>query len=727
MKQLVQDYDSGEVRIEKMPRPQAKPRGVLVRNHASVVSLGTERQTLEFARSNLLEKARERPDLVKRVWNKVRTDGLFSAVQAARQRLEAWMSPGYSSAGTVEAIGDGVTRYRRGDRIACAGQGHASHGEFVWVPVNFTAPVPEAVPLADAAFTTLGSIALHGIHRADLEPGDRVAVIGLGVIGQLTARILHAYGHPVLGIDLRQEAVDAALAHGIETGGVPGEDDITSLAETFTDDLGVDATIITASTPSNDPLDQASAITRPRGTVCVVGQVGMEVDRRVFYDKELELTVSKSYGEGRDDPLYLDAGEDRPVDQSRWTVARNMREFLRLLDEDAVDVTDLVQRRISLDDAPGVYEEILDGDVQGGTVLIEYDAPRDASETTVTLSSPSRPAREGRIGIGVVGAGSFAQGTLLPILEDLDVRLVSLASAGGMSAAQAGERFGFEQVSSDAEALLEDEAVDAVVVATRHDLHAEFVVDALDADKDVFVEKPLALTVDELSEVMQAYEASDRTVFVDFNRRYAPLVQELGAHFQDRTSPLQMDIRVNAGALPDDHWLRDPEQGGGRIRGEACHFVDLLHHIARSPPTRVLATGGHPPHLAPEDHLAALLEFADGSRGSLRYIGHGPEGMEKERVEVLGGDRGAVLENFRKLTLWEGTSRSRSRSLRQDKGHRAGLETFLSEVQAPQRDADRFRSVLRSSLATLLVEDSLYEGEPRGINLGALEGPDGDA
>lgn len=720
MKRLVHDHDDGELRVEEMPPPQVKPRGIVVRNHCSVVSPGTERQALEFARSSLIGKAKKRPDLVKKVWNKVRTDGILSAVDAARQRLGEWSSPGYCSAGIVDDVGEEVSTFQAGDRVACAGHGFASHGEIVWVPVNFAVPIPDVVSLDDASFTTLGAIALHGIHRANVGPGEKVAVIGLGVIGQLTARILEAYGNPVLGVDLRRDAVETALDHGIDAGAVVGEDDVLAQGDHFSEGSGVDAAIITASTSSNQPLEQAAGLARPRGNVCVVGQVGMEVDRRVFYDKELELTVAKSYGEGRDDPLYVDKGEDRPIDQSRWTVARNMREFLRLLSEKEVTVEDLVERRAQLNEAPEIYEEILDGSITGKTALIEYDSEEVAPQRTLSLSSRPRASRE-TIGVGLIGAGSFAQQTIVPALESLDARLEIVSSAGGMSATQTGQRFGFRQASTDPTAVFHTDDVDAVVVATRHNLHAQFAREALEAGKHVFVEKPLALTVEGLRGVVEAYERGASTLFVDFNRRFAPLVEEMRSHFANRSRPVQVDIRVNAEHLPGDHWLRDPEEGGGRIKGEVCHFVDLLHSLIDAPFRRIYASGGHPPEVPPDDHLSAIAEFSDGSRGTLRYTGHGPESLPKERVEIVGGEKAAVLENFKKLKMWEASETSTRRSLRQDKGHEQSLRAFLEEAKQEQRNTERFESFIQSSFATLLVEKSLRRGEAEPVDLSRLQ------
>lgn len=703
MRQLVRDYKSGVVRIEDVPAPACGRGGILVATRASLISAGTERQTLEFARANLVQKALARPDLVRQVVTKARTDGVGAALAAADSKLGEWAPLGYSSSGVVVEVGEGVTRLRVGDLVACGGGGHASHAELAYVPQNFAARVPDGVGADDAAFATLGAIALHGIHRAGVQPGDRVGVVGLGLLGQLTVEILAAYGATVVGVDMRKDAVARAMEAGALAGMVTGEEDPAAFAKRATGDVGLDAVIVTAASASSEPLATAAAMARKGGRICVVGLVGMEADRRTFYDKELDLVVAKSYGPGRDDPDHAKGEREYPHELSRWTVARNMEEFLRLVAVGRVRPRRLIAERVPFADAPAAYERLLEGALTGGTALLEYAPLTPARSRSVELRPPAAPGARSRPGVAFIGAGAFARGVLLPALARAgDVERVAIAGAGALNATQAARTFDFARATTDVGSILADPAVHAVVIATRHDSHARYATAALKAGKDVLVEKPLALSVEELREVVDVAHATGGRLMVGFNRRFAPMVREIVAHFQGRRAPLLMTYRVNAGALPADHWLRDPLVGGGRVLGEVCHFVDTMQAIAGSRPTRVHATSPAA-GIDAEDHLVASIEFEDGSRGTIVYSGSGPKGLAKEHLEVIGADRAAILDNFRRLELFDGARRRTRRAFKQDKGHAAEVAAFFEAVRGGAPSPVALEEIVATSLATMAI------------------------
>lgn len=717
MKQLAQNYRTGAMHVENVPPPALLPGGVLVQTRHSVVSAGTERASVGFARSNILQKARARPDLVRQVVDKVRTDGLASTYRSVRDRLDQWVPLGYSSAGEVLEVGPDTDGFERGQIVACAGGGFAAHAETVWVPSNLVTPVPDGVSTRDAAFATIGAVALHGIHRAGVKPGDRVAVIGLGLLGLLTIQILKAYGSPVLGLDVSADAVTRGLEFGMGAGAIIGTDDSPAAARKLTNGVGVDAAIITAASASSEPVELAGEVCRDGGTVCVVGDVGMDVSRRLFYEKELDLVVARSYGPGRYDPLYEIGGIDYPIAHSRWTVNRNMAEFLRLVAAGQVRVDPLVGRSYSIDDAPAAYEALLEGKAKGATVIEYPDSERPQRNRIEFPTSTARP--KDSVGVGLIGAGSFVGATLLPALKDLpNTTMRGVVAATGLSATRAAQRGGFGYATTDYNEVIQDPNVDLVMIVTRHNLHAPLAVEALEAGKDVFVEKPLALSVEELRVVAHAARTSDKSLMVGFNRRFAPLVEEMRNHVSGR-GPLLMTYRVNAGRLPADHWLRDPVEGGGRILGEVCHFVDLLGYLAGSPPRSIISLGGTTTTHA-EDLLTVLVAYMDGSQGTIIYSGLGPDRLPKEYIEATGDGAAATLDNFRTLDIYEGTRHRRSQNRRQDKGHRRELELLMQAIHAGTPPPITLQELLYSSLATLQIPEALQREQPVAVDLGAL-------
>jgi predicted dehydrogenase/threonine dehydrogenase-like Zn-dependent dehydrogenase len=737
MKQVLQHARTGEITVEEVPAPQLLPGCVLVRVAASVVSAGTERASAEFARKNLLQKAHSRPDLVREVIGKVQRDGIFSAIEAVRSRLEQPQSPGYSSAGTVIAVGDGVTDIQPGDRVACAGAGFAVHAEIACVPRLLVARIParlsgDEVPFDEAAFATLGAVALHGIRNAEAKLGDLVAVIGLGLLGQLTVQLLKAAGCRVLGMDL--DPVRADLAQRM------GADGACSSAAAFRDlcigtsrGAGVDSVLITAETSSSDPVNLAGAVARDRAIVAAVGTVGMDIERKAYYEKELDFRVSRSYGPGRYDAAYEQKGRDYPIGYVRWTETRNMEAFVQLLAGKKVDVGALITHHFSIDRAQSAYALITGKSREPFLcVVIQYAATRNDSPALAVApgradATPrSQPTSSTGVSVGLLGAGVFAAGTLVPAMKaSRDTTLVSVCAANGSHARQVERKFGFRNCTTDDAQLIGDPSINAVVIATRHHLHAKQVLAALAAGKHVFCEKPLCLSEEELRSIVTAYleiSVADRpTLMVGFNRRFAPMAARMKSFLAPISEPLALHYRINAGYLPPDHWVNDREQGGGRILGEVCHFVNLLMFLAASPIVEVEARSVGNSGRYSGDNVLASLRFANGSEGTISYLANGDRAFSKERVEVFGGGSAAVLEDFRRLELVrDGRKETIHSRWRQDKGHRGEWAAFVQAVQQQNRSPIPLEELICSTLATLRVDESVLTGKRLAVNGAAL-------
>ncbi len=689
MKQVVQNIRKGLTEVVEIPAPTPPPGAVLVRTAASVVSVGTERMVVEFAGRSLLGKARSRPDLVRQVILKARREGVFSAVDAAFKRLSQPMALGYSSAGTVIEVGDGVSEFHPGERVACAGGGHAVHAEFASVPVNLLAAVTDGIPLEEAAFATLGAIALHGFRLSDAVLGENVAVIGLGVLGLLTVQIAAAAGCRVLGVDLDPERVKLARRLGAEA--AVGREDAEDAARTFTSSRGLDAVIVCADTASSDPLVLAGAISRDRGRVIAVGATGMTIPRKPYYEKEIDFRVSRSYGPGRYDPLYEEAGVDYPYGYVRWTEQRNLAAFLEMISSGKVRIAPLISHRFPFAEAAGAYA-MISGKAKKKEhflgVLLAYPPDTLPAKTVNLRAQPAVKASSGeQVRLGVLGAGNFATLVALPAVSRIKrIEKISIVSAGGLTATLAAKEFGFERAASNPADVLDDPAVNTVGIFTRHHLHAGLTAKALRNGKHVFCEKPLALQEDELAEVEKAWKAAQRgeprILMVGFNRRFAPLTAPIRKMIEETGEPPVLAVRVNAGALPRGHWTQDPVQGGGRILGEACHFVDLLTYLAGALPVRVSACGAPAFGVDSEDNFVATFEFANGAVGSLVYTSAGDKSFPKERVEAFCGERVAVLEDFRSAEIWrKGNRRVWNSRLAQDKGHRAVWEAFIRSLE----------------------------------------------
>ncbi|HTR68112.1 MAG TPA: bi-domain-containing oxidoreductase [Terriglobales bacterium] len=720
MKQVLQDARSGEVQVAEVPAPRLLPGCVVVRIGASLVSAGTERASSEFASKNLMAKAKARPDLVREVINKIRRDGLFSAVSAVRSRLDQPSALGYSSAGTIIEVADDVADLSVGDRVACAGAGYAVHAEFACVPRLLTARISahSAVSFEEAAFTTVGAVAMHGVRTADAKLGEVVAVIGLGLLGQLTVQILKAAGCRVLGMDLVPDRAELAARHGADGVSISASA-FRELCQQHSAGHGIDAVVITAETASNDPVNLAAEVARERAVIAAVGTVGMELQRRLYYGKELDFRVSRSYGPGRYDAAYEQKGRDYPIGYVRWTETRNMEAFLQLLAERKLDVHALITHRFPVEHAADAYDLITGktGEPSLG-VLITYSEEAEArGYIELAPRAESATAKSKSLAIGVLGAGSFATSTLLPAIKKVGgVELVAICAANGSHARHAAEKFGFRYCATGEEKILTDPAVNTVVIATRHNLHARQVLAALASGKHVFCEKPLCLTEEELAEIVRSYSEdvpASPLLTVGFNRRFAPMAQKLKAFTGAILEPLSVQYRVNAGPLPPDHWLNDPEQGGGRILGEVCHFVDFLIFLTGSQPvevhTRSLA-------MSPGENVAISLQFANGSLGTISYLANGDRSFSKERIEVFGGGAAAVLEDFRCLELVRhGRKQVIQSRLRQDKGHQGEWEALAQAVRKGETHIP-FPEIVAATLATLRALESRSMGQSRPVD-----------
>lgn len=682
MKQILQNLKTGSTEVTEVPCPRAGRGQLLIRSARTLVSAGTERMLVDFGKANFFEKARQQPDKVRMVLDKIRTDGLVPTVEAVRNKLDQPLPMGYCNVGQVEELGAGVAGFAVGDRVASNGK----HAEMVSLPVNLCAKVPDAVSDDEAAFTVLGAIALQGIRLVQPTLGEAVVVTGLGLIGLVTVQLLRAHGCRVLGLDFDPAKLALARQFGAEVVDLAAGADPVAAAEAFSRGRGVDAVIITASTKSNEPVHQAALMCRKRGRIVLVGVVGLELSRADFFEKELTFQVSCSYGPGRYDPSYEEKGQDYPVGFVRWTEQRNFEAVLDMMADGRLDVKPLISHQFSIDEAERAYAVVGGSEPSLGILLTYPDGGTARADTqrlrarAMELPAPAAGAAAGDApAVSVIGAGSYAGAVLVPAFQAAGARFRQIASSGGVTSVHLGRKFGFAQATTDTVALLADPQTDAVVVATRHDTHAEYVLRALAADKHVFVEKPLALkTADLLRIESAAGSARGRLIMVGFNRRFAPQVQKIKSLLAGAPGPKSFVMTVNAGAIPASHWTQDHEVGGGRLVGEGCHFVDLLRFLADAPieTHQVVAMAGDS-----RDSFTIALRFADGSLGTIVYLANGSKAFPKERLEVFAAGRVLQLDNFRKLTGFGWPGFSKMNLWRQDKGQTACAKAFVEAVQ----------------------------------------------
>lgn len=705
MKQVTQRLRDGRVDVIDVPSPLVLPEGVLVDVRATLLSPGTERSTVGAARQGLVGKARARPDQARAVFERARREGVRSTFEAVRIRLDEPAGLGYSSAGIVLEVGERVSDLRPGDRVACAGGGHAVHAELNYVPANLCVRLTEGVSFEAGAFTTVGSIAMHGVRQADARLGERVAVIGLGLVGQLTSRLLSAAGCRVVGVDLDDDLVDRVRALG-HVAYNRSELDLAAPPAAAGD---CDAVILTASTGSDDPVRLAGALARDRARVVVVGAVGMEFPRAQYYGKELEIRLARSYGPGRYDREYEERGIDYPIGYVRWTERRNMAAFADLLARGQIEVEDLISKRVPVDEAAEAYDGLVESGSSPLGIVLTYSPVTAKSEPGPY--TPPRALREAPVA-GVIGAGSFSQRFLIPGLRDAGFSLALVASANGLSAVGAAERFHIDRAVTPDELIATDD-LDVVAIASRHGSHAPYAIAALDRGKGVFVEKPPALTSEQLAALREA--AHGGALQVGFNRRFAPLARAAREHVSGRGDPIELLYRVAAGRLARDHWLNDPEEGGGRLLGEGCHFVDFACWFVGALPSHVSAIV--PPsteRLALAQRFAVTMTFADCSVATILYGSESAPSLDKELVEAHAGGRSAIIHDYRRLEL-HGEKRSRIvRGNRRDKGHREQFVAFRRRLEGDKPEGPDPLDTMAISLQALASACTHSDKEERG-------------
>ena len=714
MKQLLQNMKTGQALVADVPVPSPGEGMALIRTANSLVSAGTERMLVSFAKKGLVGKARSRPDLVREVLNKARREGVLTTIDAAMNKLDQPLALGYSSSGTIIQIGPMLQGFRSGDRVACAGGGYAVHAEYAAVPQNLMVPIPDSVDFEAAAFATIGAVAMQGFRLAEVQVGTRVGVIGLGLLGLLAAGIARAAGCQVLGVDLDPARIKLALDMGASK--AVARDQAIEAAEAFTLGRGLDAVLICADTSSNDTVELAGELARDRARVVVVGAVGMDIPRNKYYEKELELIVSRSYGPGRYDPDYEEKGQDYPIGYVRWTEARNMESFLSLLAEGKLDVAPLITHRIPIAEADRAYEIITGEQPYLGVLLTYEEQPLPKERRIPNLAAPTVRVKPGEIlALGVLGAGNYALSTFLPVTKKAGgIAPVGIVSASGVSAHHAARRYGFGYAASEPESLLDDPAINLIAILTRHHLHSQQILDAFQAGKHVYCEKPLAINQAQLDQVEQALEKEGQPLLtLGFNRRFAPLATHLKAFVDQRHEPLYAHYRVNASVLPPEHWLIDPEVGGGRIIGEGCHFIDFLTFLVGESPDEVITQGLPDNGKYSEDNVVMTFRFPDRSLGVVSYLANGDRSFPKEYLEVFSGGRVAVLNDWRSLELVSGGKRQVKRHLlRQDKGHKNAWQAFLDAVQGKTDPPIPYTQLIGVAQASFAALESLRSGEP---------------
>ncbi len=706
MKQLLQNIKNGNTIIEDVPVPTPREGQALVKISASLVSAGTERMVVEFAEKSYLGKARSRPDLVKQTLDKAKREGIMPTVNAVFNRLDQPMALGYSTAGTIVALGKNMQGFKVGQRVACAGGGYATHAEYNVVPRNLLTPLPKNVDFESAAFTTLGAISLHGFRLAEPQLGENVAVIGLGLLGLLTIQLAAAAGCNVLGIDLDPKRIKLASALGLQAVTRPNAE---SAAAAFTANRGFDSIIICADTPSNDPVELAGVIARDRAKVVATGAVGLSFPRKVYYEKEIAFINSRSYGPGRYDANYEENGNDYPIGYIRWTEGRNFQAVVDLLSSRKLKVESLISHRFDIEEGVKAYEVITGKKKEPFLgVLLKYKDEKQGTSKRVEFPLVTRSSLLGSVKLGVLGAGLYANATLLPVLKNnKDFELIGIASSGGLHAQHSGKKFGFQYATSSEDEIINDKNINTVAILTRHDSHADLVVKALKAGKNVFVEKPLAINSVQLSAISKQLKANNRSLLtVGFNRRFAPLIQNLKSQIVNRNEPLHAHYRVNSGYLPLNHWTQDETLGGGRIIGEACHFIDTLTFLVGAAPVSVSA------HALPnngkyrEDNVSMTFTFPDGSLGVVDYLANGDKSHPKERLEVFCEGMIAVLDDYVSLTTVK-DGKKNVQSGAQDKGWKAEMAAFAESVKSGDEPPIPYEQLIGVTKSTFAAVESI--------------------
>jgi len=709
MKQILQNLGNGNTELVELPCPQVGRGELLIRSVNSLLSSGTERMLVDFGKSSLLTKARKQPEKVKQVLNKIKTDGFWTTIDAVSTKLNQPIPLGYCNAGLILTIGEGVTRFRLGDRVVSNGP----HAEVVCVPDNLCAKIPDDVKFDEAVFTVAASIGLQGIRLLNPTMGECIVVTGLGLIGLVTIQLLKAQGCRVMGIDFEERKTLLASSYGIETVTLNHGDDPISAAQSFSRGRGVDGVLITASTKSDEPVHQAAQMCRKRGRIVLVGITGLQLSRDDFYEKELSFQVSCSYGPGRYDNNYEIKGFDYPIGFVRWTEQRNFEAVLDLLADEKLCFKNLISHTFSIDNALKAYKVLYEDKDSLGIVIKYKDLDELSNQKLVTQKQSLKSAYSGNaeVNIAAIGAGNYASRVLLPILTKLDCRLKTIVVKGSASGVHTGRKLGFEACSTNIESVFADEETNTVLVLTRHDNHASLTAQALLAGKNVFVEKPLGITFDDLDKIEEAYKESRSfdvppKLMIGFNRRFSPFIQQCKKLINSITTPKSFIMTINAGKIPDDHWTQDSNIGGGRIIGEACHFIDLLRYLTGSAIdsyTSVMIGGCD---AVRDDKVTITLSFKDGSFGTIHYLANGHSSFPKERLEVFCDGRVLQLDNFKTLVGYGWPSFKKMKAS-QDKGHKACIACFINSIKNGSADLISFDEIMEVSRATIDIAHTL--------------------
>lgn len=710
MKQVLQNMKTGTTEVSNIPLPQVQPKTALVQTSVSLVSAGTERMLVDFAQKNLLEKARSRPDMLKQVLDKARRDGAVSSIKAAFNRLDQPIPLGYSSSGIIIACGEGLVGYKPGDRVVCSGGGHANHAEYALIPQNLMAHLPDEVDFEAGAFATLGAIAMNGIRLAQLQLGEKVAIIGLGLLGLITAKLVASAGCSVFGIDTNEARVRFARKVGFLTS---SRTDAGKHASSYTQGRGFDAVLICADTSSSDTVTLAGEIARDRAHVISLGVVGIELPRKLYYEKELFFQVSRSSGPGRYDENYEEKGIDYPLGYVRWTEGRNMEAFVQLVAAGRLNVLDLITHRFPIEDANKAYDLITGKtNEQFLGVLITYHPTKESRKTKILINDQTVTPLQDLV-VGVLGAGNYANAVFLPTITSIGgCQLKTIVSATGTSAAFSAKKYHFRYASSSETDILDDPTINTVVILSRHNLHARQTIRALQSKQNVYCEKPLAITKKELSNI-EAEIAQKRhpMLMVGFNRRFSPFGAEIKKFLENRNEPLYAHYRINAGALPLSHWQHDLQIGGGRIIGEGCHFIDFITFLIGEAPISIFSQALPDQGKYNQDNVVITCRFRDGSIGNIAYLANGEKSFPKEYLEVFCGGKIIILDDFKSLTLADHGRRTVLHSrFSQDKGHRGAWQAFLEAIRHGKQPPIAYEQLIGVSKAAIAAHESLYTG-----------------
>lgn len=699
MKQIIQNLKNGETILAEVPAPEIKKGHILIRTRKSLVSLGTERMLVEFGKANLIEKARQQPDKVRQVFDKIKTDGFGPTYEAVKNKLDQPITLGYCNAGEIIAIGEGVTGFKVGDRVASNG----SHAEFVCVPKNLVAQIPDNVTDDEATFTIIGSIGLQGIRLLNPTFDETIVVVGLGLIGLVTAQLLKANGCRVIGLDFDQAKIDIATSKGIKAINIADGIDPVNYVENLTNGIGVDGVIITASNSSNEVISQAARMCRKRGRIILIGVIGLQLTRSEFYEKELSFQVSCSYGPGRYDENYEQRGQDYPIGFVRWTEQRNFQAILHAISSGILDVKSLISEVVELVNFEDIYKNM--GSSKSIASILSYPES-NVYEQTIQLTQIIRPKNNGRIAI--VGAGNFTKATILPCLNKTKTKVHTIVSANGVSGTMLAKKYNIPCSTTNFSEAINNPDIDLVMITTRHNLHASMVIEALKADKHVFVEKPLAITQYELDTIIDTYKSHPNLLMVGFNRRFSPHAKKIKTLLGD--SQMNIIATMNAGFIPQNMWVHDPYLGGGRIIGEACHYIDLLIYLTGSLVKSVCmnAMGTNPSDTT--DNATILLKFDNGSTGVINYFANGNKGYAKERFEVYSQEKTLILDNFRKLQGF-GFKNFSSMNTTLDKGHQEQFNQLINSVSKGDICPISIREIINTSQTTISALKSLKEGK----------------